>query len=77
MIVRDSEIVLNGKRRRSFRFGAKFSVSMPLDGIVNVDRDGKKVAFEYRLADGAVGTARRPIRGPCVLALPATKDFLR
>jgi rhomboid protease GluP len=78
MIVRGSEVVLNGKRRRSFRFGAKFSVSMPLDGIVNVNRDGKKVVFEYRLADSAVGTvaiwSHDDAAGEAIVrALPVTK----
>ena len=60
MIVRDSEVVLNGTRRRSFRFGAKFSVSMPLNGIVNVDRDGKKNKDDPNDPDNAdPGAGRR------------------
>jgi rhomboid protease GluP len=55
IVVRASELVLSGKRPRPFWFAARVDISIPRDGISNVARDGTKVEFAYRLADGSVG----------------------
>jgi rhomboid protease GluP len=72
-----TEILLHGKRKRPFWFGAKLSISIPVATAVNVERQHKKITFRYQLATGMPGiisiwAISKDEAAAIVSALPAT-----
>jgi rhomboid protease GluP len=76
------EILLHGKRKRPFWFGARQNISIPVATVLNVERQHKKIAFRYKLATGEPGiisiwAANKEDAAAIVSVLPAamTEEF--